>query len=179
VRDPRDVFLSYSRRARIADESGTDVARLLADFIAEWGVQVSQVLALRKQGLPVLLVRYEDLIANLCESMQAVADFLGLNWSDTLLEPTRHGKPWGGNSVFTDDFEGVSASPVGRYKSGLGEDVITMIESALSTEMQQLGYAAGEGRARVTLPVQLRLLVRRAAYHARYRLKRLYLAVRA
>jgi hypothetical protein len=74
-------------------------------------------------GSDYKVLRYEALVAESRVTMEDVADFLDIAWSDVLLEPTMLGEPWAGNSTTGEDFDGISAS-----RADLDRDDITDLE---------------------------------------------------
>lgn len=179
VRDPRDVFFSYSKRARISDSEGVDTRSLLLSFIAEWRAQVRHAFELCEQYENTIILRYEDIISDLRPQMERVSEFLGLEWSDALLEPSRHGKQWEGNSVFTEKFSGVSSSAVGRFRGGLDSGIVKLLEAGLSEEMRRLGYELDyDGRGSVGHVEYARTKTRQFIYSMKYRAKLAYINYR-
>jgi len=57
-----------------------------------------------------------------------------------LRQPTRNGRSWAGNSMFSELFEGVSEKPVGRYRQVLDPEIVRRLEAALFLEMRRLNY---------------------------------------
>ena len=49
-----------------------------------------------------LVVRYEDVVAAAERELRRVADFVGIDWSDSLLRPTLAGVPMRANSAWLD-----------------------------------------------------------------------------
>jgi hypothetical protein len=136
VRDPRDVYVSFrrKRRTRAKGLSVMTFAIRMRRSVASWQRFVA---AHPDRGL---LLRYEDLVQKPEESMRAVAKFLGIEWTDALLQPTLHGQLWGGNSMFTETHQGVSASPVGRFAKALTPTEVRALEKLLSEIFDRFGW---------------------------------------
>jgi hypothetical protein len=66
-----------------------------------------------------LTIRYEDLVANPEEAMEVIADFVGIEFTDTLLRPTCMGEPWRGNSTTGEQFETISLRPLTAWMGEL------------------------------------------------------------
>jgi len=62
------------------------------------------------------IVRYEDLVTKPREVMQDIAGFIGIEFSESLLQPTVLGVPWGGNSTSGEQFEGISTRPLVHWR---------------------------------------------------------------
>ncbi|MDH5506293.1 MAG: sulfotransferase [Anaerolineae bacterium] len=133
VRDPRDNFVSYRRKH--PDWSAEFFARnwrssLLAGFANQVKYGASQY----------LLLRYEDLVQSPEPTLQQIIKFLGIKFDKILKTPTRAGIPWQGNSMFAQEFEVISAAPVGRWKSTLTSQEAAVIEWIARQAMVELQY---------------------------------------
>lgn len=134
LRDPRDNFVSYRRKH--PDWQPEFFARNWArstqaglDNLARFGEQ------------RYLILRYEDLTQAPQENLKRMTDFLGLDWDPSLASPTRAGAQWAGNSMFDDQFQGISAAPVARWKDSLPPDDAAVIELLAGAVMRSAGYA--------------------------------------
>ena len=151
VRDPRDNFSSY--RKKQPDWSSISFAYSWRQSIQRgWKNQQ------RYGDRRYLLIRYEDLVEEPEHTIGVIIKFLGIEDDPILRRPTRNGKPWGGNSMFGERFEGVSRNPIGRYKSQLNQDTIANLEASLFPEMDRLGYGLEH---QVDASVRLRWFVSR------------------
>jgi hypothetical protein len=136
VRDPRDVYASF-RKKRETRGKGLSVmtfAIRMRRSLASWQRFAE---AHPRCGL---LLRYGDLVRKPEASMRAVAEFLGIEWTDELLQPTHAGLPWGGNSMFTEMHRGVSASPIGRFANALTPIEVCALERLLSEMFDRFGW---------------------------------------
>ncbi len=109
LRDPRDNYASY----HVKHPSWN------AEFFStNWNRSTNTgIQNLERYGNSrYLILRYEDLVQSPKESLIQLTEFLGIQWSDSLSTPTRAGKQWKGNSMFTDRFQGISTAPVSRWK---------------------------------------------------------------
>jgi hypothetical protein len=142
VRDPRDNYASYRRK----HPDWTPAA-----FADSW--RRSTVRGWRNQrkfgGERYHIIRYEDLVLETEEAITDIVRFLGIEDASTLRLPTRDGRTWKGNSMFGEDFEGISQRPVGRYAEALAESSRRELERQLEPEMTRLAY-------RFTPPLTLR-----------------------
>jgi hypothetical protein len=127
LRDPRDNFTSYRRK----HPDWTPEF-----FSANWrrSTQAGMRNLERFGKQRYLFVRFEDLARSPEDSLERLTGFLGIDWDVSLLTPSRAGEQWGGNSMFEEQFEGISAAPVERWKSSLSfqeADVITLMNRPL------------------------------------------------
>jgi len=136
VRDPRDVYTSF-RKKRKARGKGLSVMKFairIRRSLASWR-RFAEAHPERGQ-----LLRYEDLTRKPEASMRAVAKFLGIEWTDELLQPTLVGLPWGGNSMFAETHREVSAAPIGRFAKALTPIEVRALERLLSEMFDRFGW---------------------------------------
>lgn len=109
IRDPRDNFISYNRKHPEWSAKA---------FITNWTRSSSAGLDnLEKFGKDkYYLLQFEDLLTDPYSSTQQMARFLSVEWDRALLEPTRAGDGWQGNSMFAEKYQSISTAPVGRWK---------------------------------------------------------------
>jgi hypothetical protein len=162
VRDPRDNFVSYRRKHPdwqaeffAANWSRSTLAGL--KNLAHFGPQRYR------------LLRYEDLAQNPAASLQKLADFLDIAWDASLAAPTRAGADWTGNSMFSEQYQSISAAPIGRWKEKLSQPDTAVIETMAGPSMQALHYAVSAS-APVSLGQSLSTRWRMATWPVRRRL---------
>jgi hypothetical protein len=133
VRDPRDNYASYRRKH---PEWGPEY------FAFSWRNSIHRGWRNRAQygRERYLIIRYEDLVIDLEKTISTVRRFLDIKDDPSLRQPTRNGRPWGGNSMFGERFDGVSERPLGRYREVLTPKIVKRLEAALFPEMRQLDY---------------------------------------
>lgn len=139
VRDPRDVFFSYSKRAKIR-ENNINQKKFLENFTINWKIQVSKATAYMNRHPNFHIIKFEDLISHPEKVLKQVAQTIGIKFNDSLLIPSRLGYSWEGNSVTNDKFSNISSKPVGRYKDNLSAEQISSINCNLEKELKKLGY---------------------------------------
>ncbi|MBN1147674.1 MAG: sulfotransferase [Anaerolineales bacterium] len=133
LRDPRDNYLSYRRKH--PDWSAEF-------FAANWrrsaraGVQNQRHYGAQRYRL----LRYEDLTCAPEESLEQLAGYLEIDWDISLASPTRAGEGWAGNSMFADQFQGISAAPVARWKEQLSPQEAAVIERMAKPLLEHFGY---------------------------------------
>ncbi|RME59320.1 sulfotransferase [Candidatus Parcubacteria bacterium] len=143
LRDPRDNYFSYRRQRQMQVQARTTALPLLspAEFLAGWLESLRFWLSFSDRFRDqALLIRYEDLVFYPEATLRKVCDFLRIKWSQTLLQPTRLGNSWAGNSVFGDQYQAVSHASVGRYKGKLVGDDLDFIESVLGSVIEKWGW---------------------------------------
>ena len=138
VRDPRDVFVSRSRKRKM--KSNGQRAMPLSKFMRDWAISVwswQQFMTVSPNGLTI---RYEDLARYPKETMAMVCRFLDVSYEPVLETPTKNGKLWSGNSTYGDEFTGVSSKPIGRWRQSLSQERLTLMEAFLGKTMAYFGY---------------------------------------
>jgi len=131
VRDPRAVFCSM-----IHLKTGRFSERSLPAFCANWEKSVKRYYL----GDPsVLSFRFEDLLVEPKATMEALAQGLGIPFSDVLLTPTRQQREVKANSSF-ERTAGIDPSRMDTWRSRLDARIRGEIENRLGGVMQRLGY---------------------------------------
>ncbi len=134
VRDPRSAFAAFRKKRRTR---GDDL--LLERFVARWSKSV-RCAERHAAAHPTHVVRFEDVTGDPRPTLTAVREFLGIAWSDTLLEPTIRGRSWAGNSMFGEQHEGISTAPAERWRERLEAPEVRFIEAWLGPVMRRVGY---------------------------------------
>ena len=88
-----------------------------------------------------LILRFRDLLTNPEEKMEEVAAFLDIRMDSFLLEPTRVGESWRGNSMFNEKYEAISTAPLSRWEGHLEIFDQMMIEAICGRLMKKLGFS--------------------------------------
>tara|TARA_A100001388_G_scaffold272548_1_gene253024 strand:+ start:707 stop:1549 length:843 start_codon:yes stop_codon:yes gene_type:complete len=169
VRDPRNVVTSYAHHYSITvDEAFNQISdkelflkktNLHPDvFISSWSLNY---LSWKKANIPLLLIKYEDLIKNTKEKLIEVFNFfqsLGMNKSlyddkklDKVIKSTQFNnmkkleKEIGFEESVIDKKSSkkipfFNLGPSNNWKNILDPNLANKIEKAFSTEMEELGY---------------------------------------
>ena len=140
VRDPRDVYLSISKRKEIEGKPGIKNPKGLITFSVYWQTQINKVIHYQKKHKNICIFRFEDLLMDTESTLTRLCEFLQIDYSRELLQSTRHGKLWGGNSVFLGGFKGISKEPIGRFRKFLDPELRVLLERFLWRELVLLGY---------------------------------------
>jgi hypothetical protein len=134
LRDPRDNYVSYRRKH--PDWSAEF-------FAANW--RRSALAGMQNQrrfgAQHYHLLRYEDLTRAPEETLKQLAGYLEIDWDPSLASPTRAGEGWAGNSMFADQFQGISAAPVARWVEELSPQEATVIERMATPLLEEIGYS--------------------------------------
>lgn len=158
LRDPRDNYVSYRRKH---PEWQPEFFALNWRRSTQAGLQNRQ----RFGSQRYCILRYEDLTQSPETTLRRLTDFLHLDWDPSLAAPTRAGEQWAGNSMFSDQFQGISAAPVARWRDKLSLQDVAVIEHMAQPAMAEFDYArttagaaalAARGRA-LAWPLRRRL----------------------
>ena len=137
MRDPRALL-----SAQIALESTRKTRRFSVYYVvAHWRAAAKLAKKIRDKEFPGLVVGYEDLALEPKMSMQKVCEYLEINFDpEIVLNPTKVGRSWAGNSAAGVRFSEVSTAPVARWKNELQEDEIGWVEWHCRDLMPEFGY---------------------------------------
>jgi hypothetical protein len=136
VRDPRAVFTSRKSRLVKNSQRYSKAHR----FVREWNRSTQEISRLRRDPSRFLIIRYEDLVKNPRDIMEKVCRFGGFDFNEKILEPTRAGSGWEGNSAFHEAFKGISSASLDLWKNRLSEDEIWWIELHCRKGMELANY---------------------------------------
>ncbi len=140
LRDPRallaaQVQLEQSRQQRRFSVYLT---------VKNWRTSARLALLQRDGGVSadkrLIIVPFEGLLDEPVRWMERVCGHLEISYHTSLLEPTKAGRPWTGNSSATRIFQGISSEPADRWKSFLTRDEIGWVEWHCRDLMEPLGY---------------------------------------
>jgi len=137
MRDPRALLA-----AQIALEHTRRTKRFSVYYvIAHWRTAAKLAKKIRNKEVPGLVVIYEDLALDPKMSMQKVCDYLEIDFDpEVVLNPTKVGRSWAGNSAAGVRFTEISTEPVTRWHGELSEDEIGWVERHCSDLMREFGY---------------------------------------
>ena len=115
VRDPRDNYLSYSRKH---PEWSPET------FALNWWKSTQAGVSNQKRygKARYLILRYEDLVREPEKVVNEICGFLDIIDTPSLRQPSRAGVAWTGNSMFSDQFSAISPNAVGRWKRKLSSE---------------------------------------------------------
>ena len=141
LRDPRDVVFSCFRRH--FEINATTFELLKLEDAAEFYASVMRLAQLYRGKLPLHLFehRYEDMVEDFDGRVQAVCDFIGLEWTEAMRDFAK--------SARDSEIRSPSAAQVRRplYGHGIGQwrryaNQLAPITPALAPWIEAFGYAA-------------------------------------
>jgi hypothetical protein len=143
VRDPRDNFAALAAGVDgYYGRMGEDHNRTLASLLnrVRTGFRMGRMNRAQFGDDRYLIVRFEDLATAPETAMRAVAAFLGIAFTPSLLAPTMLGRPTAGNA-----FDGVvsfevNARNVERWRERISPEDAQVIEFHLADDMEAFGY---------------------------------------
>jgi Sulfotransferase family len=137
MRDPRALLA-----AQIALEKTRKTRRFSVYYvIAHWRAAANLATKIRRNEIPGLVVSYEDLALYPSQSMEKVCQYLEIDFDpDVVLNPTKVGRSWAGNSAAGVRFTEISTEPVTRWTGELNEDEIGWVEMHCRDLMSEFGY---------------------------------------
>ncbi|MEY2480670.1 MAG: hypothetical protein QOI04_1597 [Verrucomicrobiota bacterium] len=137
MRDPRAIFAT-----QIELEKKRQTKTFSAYFSVHHWREAAQIAlrALRKE-IPALVIPYEQLVRDPNDWMQKVCDYLEVDFRpEIVLNPTKAGQFWSGNSAVQPGFSQISTEPVDRWQRQLSEDEIGWVEWHCRDLMAHFGY---------------------------------------
>jgi hypothetical protein len=162
LRDPRAVMLSRIRAGFSSGRLGTEVPRWLE------AVRLHREHADRLGPQRYHLLRYESLVTDFQQNVEAICRFLDLDMRPEMLAPhqrastgfTDRSRAW-----MTNTLRPVFRDSVDKWRTELTPTQIAMIEHALGPEMREMGYEPSGAR---TAAPRARLAVSAAFGHVEY-----------
>ena len=137
VRDPRAWYLSAST---YAPEHYADVETA----VALWRRSAEAALdAAERHGDRVLVLTYEQLLAEPEATMRRIAGHIGISWSEVLLEPTFNGRPIRANSSEAVTAYGIVAERSSAFRDTLDPAVAGRIEELAGDLYERAAAVAG------------------------------------
>jgi hypothetical protein len=136
VRDPRAVLCSF-RHKRARSEQDVFVDGLLT----RWKACLGAVIA-HESSHPgsVCIVRYEDVVRRPRDVLAHVLSALAVPWHDSVTTPTLLGRPWGGNSMYQAELEGISHASLERWREEIDGAERAVLERCAAAELDAFGY---------------------------------------
>lgn len=137
LRDPRAILAT-----QIALEETRQTKRFSVYYvIAHWRVAAKLARRVRAGDVAGSFVQFEQLVREPTGVMQKVCDYLEINFDpEIVLNPTKIGEQWGGNSAARTPFSEINAEPASRWEKELSEDEIGWVERHCRDLMPEFGY---------------------------------------
>lgn len=85
-------------------------------------------------------VCYEELVRKPEEVMREVAEFIEIEFTQALLEPTTMGEPWRGNSSSGRQFDGISTRPLSRWQEEIQPLETHLVNLMFAHVLHDYGY---------------------------------------
>jgi hypothetical protein len=121
LREPRAWYASASQFSGRYGE--------LDEAIAVWQQGASEIAAVkREEPDKALVITYEALVGDSERVMRAVAEWLGIGWSPSLLMPTFNRLPVRPNSSYDLSATGIREESLERWRDTLTPEVVTTVE---------------------------------------------------
>jgi hypothetical protein len=138
MRDPRAIL-----SAQIALEKTRKTRRFSVYYvIAHWRVAAKLAKRVRDGELDGFVVPYEQLVQEPSILMEQVCSYLEIAFDpEIVLQPTKVGRLWSGNSAASGTFSEISTEPVTRWERELSEAEIGWVEWHCGDLMSEFGYA--------------------------------------
>ena len=137
MRDPRAIFAT-----QIELEKLRKTKTFSAYFsVHHWREAAHIALQAMRKETPALVVPYEQLVRDPVDWMRKVCDYLEISFKpEIVLNPTKAGQFWAGNSAVQPGFSQISTEPVDRWERQLSEDEVGWVEWHCRDLMRQFGY---------------------------------------
>lgn len=136
LRDPRAVLAAYLVRKR-----RKQLRFSVYDCVSHWRESAEIALTASRHAEWLKVVRFENLVRQPDGEMRAICEFLEVSFEPSVLQPTKAGEHWRGNSAANESFSSVDATPADRWKSVLRPEEIGWVELHCREWMAALGYA--------------------------------------
>ena len=142
LRDPRDNWASlkshwFSRYQEYNDE----LARLLQSLLERGRLGMQMANANKNSiGDNYHIVKFEDLVEKPDQTLSAITDFLEIDLTSTMFQPSVFGWPWAGNNKDGIEFSAIDPHNVGRWEERIPIHEAQLIEFYFESLMKDHGY---------------------------------------
>jgi hypothetical protein len=141
TRDPRAIYVSQSNKYTSGDYSAAKNAWIRYQHFSHINIQTVWTASIHRRFRArdnYMLSRYEDLLADPKKHMQAVCEFLEIDFNENMAEPTLHS-----NSSFNDMYgqgRGLQKSSVDSWKVRINPLADLAIKGISGRAMKLFGY---------------------------------------
>jgi len=142
------VLMMRDVRAIVASQNSKGETRPLLFYARNWRKSVAYAHHLARceeTASRVLLLQYESLVADPERTMRGVCDFLGVDYSEEMLNLDRNvderGERWAPNTSYG-SASGFFTSSVSKWKEQLSPREIRMLDYLCGPELRLMGYEA-------------------------------------
>lgn len=143
VRDPRDNWSSLKSGWEKRYKNFNETINNLKHSMIERG-HLGLKMAIENEKIlgkdRYLVIKYEDFTQDAPKYMKQIADFIGIEYSDKLLQPTTFGEVWEGNN-----FDGIkntkpSSINVDKWKERISDEDAALMEFYFEDVMEHFNY---------------------------------------
>ena len=85
-------------------------------------------------------MKYEDLISNPEKIMRGLAQFIGIEYGENLLQPTLLGTHWPGNSTSGVSFSGISSLNLEKWKKEISNYEVSMVNELFAHVLKDFDF---------------------------------------
>ncbi|TAL12162.1 MAG: sulfotransferase [Nitrospirae bacterium] len=142
LRDPRDNYAALKAGVKEHySKMGEGELETLASLLNRARMDfLSAEVNLKQFPKDFMAVKFEDLIVSPLEVMKNVCEFIGIQFTESLLIPTLVGREYKGNSYDKKKFSGISGENLGKWHERISGHEAMIIEYWLGDVMDQWGY---------------------------------------
>ena len=143
VRDPRDNFSAL--KAGVEDyysRFGEDEKITLFSLLNRLGIglRAGKINEKKFGASRYRILKFEDLVEDLECEMRSLSQWLGIEYEDVLLKPTKFGSDTDGNNFEGKKFSTVSTDNVGAWRQRITDNEAQIIEFHMAEMMGAYGY---------------------------------------
>ena len=99
-----------------------------------------------------LIVKYENLVIDLKNTMKQILSFLDIKNEEILFEPTSLGEPWSGNSVYNEKSFSVYDGSMKKWKNEITDLEIQFVNKYLDFYLNDFNYEKEKSRKNIFIP---------------------------
>lgn len=125
LRDPLDNFSSWRERWKTHNHK----TLIIFEYLYNQFLSLYAWHKVSKDKDNFLLITYEELVTQSKKTTKKIAQFLTIEWQESLLIPTKNNQLWSGNSTNHVQFKGISDISIGSYQSRLNPSEIAIFNA--------------------------------------------------
>lgn len=163
LRNPYGHFASARNSMRITDGAEGDRLGLIKDpypFVgSEFRRMELSYYFMRKYSRlypdQFYVLVYDDILENPEPTLRDLASFLDVEYDTSMTNPTICGEPWGGNSWYAEEFEGIDPSPLDHWKDDVSPLEVEAITQLFGDVIDDFGFDPIDTDASLLRPFHL------------------------
>ncbi len=143
IRDPRDNYAALKAGVgKYYSGFGDTDNTVLMSMIHRYGMGAKACLVNQKRfgAGRYHMVRHEDVVTATRTQMQGISDFLGVDFSTSMLQPSELGREVQSNTYEKQDMRSVSSANVGRWRERITDLEACIVEFFFKDVMEVFGY---------------------------------------